>query len=74
MSTAPQFIPHYTIDDYQLWEGDRELWNGVAVAMTPILFGQRDASPVRITTALSNAIDQANSDASVIVDVDRSFR
>ena len=28
-------IPHYTIDEYALWEGDWELINGIPYAMTP---------------------------------------
>lgn len=32
---AASYIPNYTIDDYLLWEGDWELWDGVPVAMSP---------------------------------------
>ena len=35
MSEAARYIPHYTIADYQTWEGDWELWGGVPVSMTP---------------------------------------
>ena len=31
----PRYIPHYTVRDYNLWEGDWELWSGVAVSMSP---------------------------------------
>lgn len=65
MSTVPQ----YTVDDYQLWEGDWELWNGIAVAMTPSPFGRHGAVLGRITTALSNAIDAEHCNANVIVEV-----
>ena len=34
-TVRPEDIPHYTIDDYLLWEGDWELINGIAYAMTP---------------------------------------
>ncbi len=40
MSATPPYSPHYTLADYQQWEGDWELWNGVAVAMTPSPFGR----------------------------------
>ncbi len=36
----PKYTPHYSVADYQQWEGDWELWNGVAVAMTPSPFGR----------------------------------
>lgn len=32
---VPRYIPHYTVEDYQLWEGRWELWSGVPVAMSP---------------------------------------
>lgn len=36
MSTsAVRYSPCYTVDDYELWEGDWELWNGIAVCMSP---------------------------------------
>ena len=36
MSTsAVRYSPCYTVDDYEQWEGDWELWNGIAVCMSP---------------------------------------
>lgn len=35
MSTAPKYVPHYTVTDYQQWDGDWELWQGTPVAMSP---------------------------------------
>lgn len=32
---AVPYIPRYKIEDYLLWEGDWELWDGVPVAMAP---------------------------------------
>jgi len=32
---AVSYKPHYTIEDYFLWEGDWELWNGIPVSMAP---------------------------------------
>jgi Uma2 family endonuclease len=31
----PKYIPHYTVADYQQWEGDWELIDGVPSAMSP---------------------------------------
>lgn len=36
----PKYLPHYTAADYQQWEGEWELWNGIAVSMTPSPFGR----------------------------------
>lgn len=33
--TLPRYVPHYTREDYEMWEGDWELWSGVPIAMTP---------------------------------------
>lgn len=70
MSTAPQYRPHYTVDDYQLWEGEWELWNGTAVAMTPSPFGRHASINGRIVTAFNNAIDSAGCDATALVEID----
>ena len=70
MSTAPQYRPHYSVDDYRLWEGEWELWNGIPVAMTPSASGLRGRVHGRIVTALNNAIDAADCEASVLVEVD----
>ncbi len=70
MSSAPKYNPHYTIDDYQLWEGEWELWKGVAVAMTPSPFGRHGNLLARIASSLSNAIDDVDCNASVLVGID----
>ena len=31
----PKYIPHYSVSDYQQWEGDWELFDGVPISMTP---------------------------------------
>ncbi|MCA9047703.1 MAG: Uma2 family endonuclease, partial [Planctomycetaceae bacterium] len=36
MSTnTSRYETHYTVADYELWEGDWELWDGIAVSMSP---------------------------------------
>jgi len=35
MSTAPKYEPRYSISDYEQWDGDWELWNGIPVSMSP---------------------------------------
>ncbi|XZE55689.1 Uma2 family endonuclease [Planctomycetaceae bacterium SH139] len=39
MSEAFRYLPHYTVADYETWQGDWELWQGIPVAMTPSPFG-----------------------------------
>jgi Uma2 family endonuclease len=33
--SAVSYKPNYRIEDYLLWEGDWELWDGIPVAMSP---------------------------------------
>jgi Uma2 family endonuclease len=70
MSSAPRYIPHYTVEDYRHWRGDWELWSGTAVAMTPSPFGRHGGMLARLVTALTNGIDSAGCKASVLAEVD----
>ncbi|QDV88254.1 Uma2 family endonuclease [Planctomycetes bacterium TBK1r] len=70
MSEAARYLPHYTVLDYRLWEGDWELWHGTAVAMTPSPFGRHGGLLVKLCTALTIAIDQAQCNACVLAEID----
>ncbi len=35
MGLPARYRPHYTVDDYEHWPGEWELWSGTAVAMSP---------------------------------------
>ena len=70
MSKVEKYQPHYTIDDYQHWEGDWELWNGVAVAMTPSPFGRHASANVRIAAALDSAVEASGCRATVLAEID----
>lgn len=70
MSSAEKYTPHYTVDDYQLWEGDWELWDGTAVAMTPSPFGRHAQSMGNISTKLNLAIRSARGNATVMAEID----
>lgn len=70
MSSASQYQPHYTVDDYQRWEGDWELWDGVAIAMSPSPFGRHAQLLARLAMVLGNAIDGADCSATALVEID----
>ena len=70
MSSAPQYTPRYTVQDYQLWDGDWELWNGTAVAMTPSPFGHHSEMLARLISALIDAVDKTECDATVLPELD----
>jgi len=70
MSTAPRYIPHYTIADYVRWEGDWELWQGIPVAMTPSPFGRHQYCSLQLARALLSAIEAENCQAVVLQEID----
>ena len=70
MSSAARYTPHYTIDDYRLWDGDWELWHGTAVSMTPSPFGRHGIMLARLVTALTNSIDAVGCHAFVLAEID----
>jgi Uma2 family endonuclease len=70
MSTAPQYRPQYTVDDYMLWEGDWELWFGHPVSMSPSPFGLHQVIVSKLTHWLMNEIDKLSCDATLIPEID----
>ncbi|MCX7412564.1 MAG: Uma2 family endonuclease [Planctomycetia bacterium] len=70
MSTAPRYLPHYTVADHAAWEGDFELLQGVAVAMTPSPFGPHAERLSRVAAAFWNAIDASGCRATVLAEID----
>jgi Uma2 family endonuclease len=70
VSTAPRYLPHYTVADHAAWEGDWELLDGVALAMTPSPFGPHAERLSRLAAALWNGIDAAGCHATVLVEID----
>ena len=71
MSTAPRYIPHYTLADYQQWDGDWELIDGVPIAMTPSPFGPHERVVARLARLLGNAIAEDDAcDCEIYVNLD----
>jgi Uma2 family endonuclease len=64
-STAPRYIPHYTLADYQQWKGDWELWQGIPVAI-PRHFALHQFCASKIMSSLFTSI-QAEKCAAVVV-------
>lgn len=70
MSTAPRYIPRYTIDDYRCWEGDWQLIDGVAIAMTPSPFGHHERIVSRLSRMIGNQIESNNCNCEVYTNLD----
>lgn len=70
MTAAQQFRPHYTVNDYQGWEGDWELWNGIAVSMSPSPFGNHQMVLVNLVAELRTALRAIDCNATVLCEID----
>lgn len=70
MSTAPRYVPNYTIADYQQWDGDWELWSGIPISMSPSPFGRHGQLATRVGALLTNAIDSIECNATVLLGID----
>ena len=74
MPAAKRYLPHYTVDDYARWEGDWELWDGLAVSMSPSPFGPHQAVAANLIFALKLAIQNSECDATVLTETDWIIR
>lgn len=50
------YVPHYTYDDYTLWEGSWELFEGFPIAMSPAPTINHQAIAMEIAFLLKNSI------------------
>jgi Uma2 family endonuclease len=73
LTAAKKYIPHYTIDDYQQWEGDWELWNGIAVSMSPRPFGSHQRTATELLIALRRELQRADCSAEATYELDWSI-
>ncbi len=74
MSTARHYAPHYTIDDYATWEGDWELWDGIAIAMSPGPFGRHQTVVRNLLVQLCNELRRRGCHAEAIHEMDWIIR
>jgi Uma2 family endonuclease len=70
MSAAKRYLPHYTVEDYARWEGDWELWDGIAVSMSPGPFGRHQRVAARLIYSLQRSIEQEKCSAEVVYELD----
>lgn len=53
------YTPRYTFEDYELWEGDWELWSGYPVSMSPSPGMAHQILSGRVYRRLSEALESA---------------
>jgi Uma2 family endonuclease len=56
MNLARKFNPVYTVEDYRHWDGDWELIEGVAIAMTPSPTGEHQQMGMSLANAFYSQI------------------
>ncbi len=56
MRITEKYLPHYTIDDYKMWEGDWELIEGIPSAMAPSPFGKHQQVISEFIIQMSNQL------------------
>ena len=52
-----KYLPSYTIEDYNRWEGDWELINGIPYAMSPSPVRRHQKLAMLLTLQIGNSID-----------------
>ncbi|MEM9365384.1 MAG: Uma2 family endonuclease [Planctomycetota bacterium] len=67
---APQLFPHYTVEDYQLWQGDWELWEGHPIAMSPSPFGEHQRIVSDLSMWFGLAIRESDCHAKQLAELD----
>ena len=70
MSTARRYLPHYSVTDYQSWQGDWELWQGIPVSMSPGPFGRHQKVVRNLIIALDTQIRNHACHAEVLHELD----
>lgn len=70
MSSIPRYIPHYTVDEYRQWEGDWELIDGVAIAMTPSPFGPHERVVSRLSFEIQTQLRSRGCGCEVYTNLD----
>ncbi len=70
MTAAKKYLPHYTVEDYSRWEGDWELWDGIAISMAPDPFGRHQELLFDLAVMLREALIEANCNAKAVTDLD----
>ena len=70
MSLALRYLPHYTIEDYKRWEGDWELINGIAYAMSPSPTKKHQRLSLSLARLFSDALEDACPNCEIIQELD----
>lgn len=70
MSSAPRYIPHYTVEDYLQWQGDWQLIDGVAIAMTPSPFSRHEQIVANLVHEFMSSVERNQCNCRVYAGLD----
>lgn len=71
MAQPARYLPHYTVEDYEHWSGDWELWSGTAVAMSPSSKKEHQRISKRLVALWDQALKTAGcNDCEALQEVD----
>ncbi len=75
MSSAEKlYEPYYLVEDYLGWDGEWELWNGLAVSMSPAPSPQHQLIESRLVAKLHNALEESNACKPCVVLAETDWR
>ncbi|MFN3168068.1 MAG: Uma2 family endonuclease [Phycisphaeraceae bacterium] len=75
MSSISRYTPHYTVADYEQWEGNWELWDGIAIAMVPSPAFEHQNIVMNLAYAVRNSLEgEHNCHCKVVSEVDWRIR
>lgn len=70
MSLPERFLPRYTVEDYEKWEGDWELIDGIPYAIAPSPFGLHQRLILEIGRQIANQLDNCKKRCYVYPELD----
>ena len=70
MRITEKYLPHYTIDDYKIWEGDWELIEGIPYAMALSPFGKHQQIAFEIGRRIANQLESCDKYCKVYPELD----
>lgn len=66
-SEAIRYQPNYSATDYRTWEGEWELWNGVAVNMSPSPGFEHQNAATRLAARILHQLEQSKNGPCIVV-------
>lgn len=70
MSLPQRLLPNYSYEDYVLWEGEWEVIDGIAYAMTPMPAPRHQRISNKLGSILDNAVENNSCDCTIYQPID----